>query len=384
MLKLLLAEQPKNGELNRMQSLIAVLAKTAVGAPLPPFQARYTKGEKVSEQLCNKAPVAVFSVWSSTNMQSMEMQRMLNQKVRNAKGKLKVVGLCIDPIQRECKDILERDSISWPNICDGAMFEGDMSRKRTLVDYGFRLPSAMDNRPLKWDEFTQRIGQTVYLSATPGPYELERSDGVVEQIIRPTGLVDPLVVVKPTEGQIDDLLEQVRVRVERDERVLVTTLTKKMAEELTTYLAERGVTTGPEALTTAEEYLAPVKSAGVDTLILGCTHDPLLIGPISYVMGEDVTLVTSSEETAKDVYRELARRDLLRDPGAAPPHHEFRATGDPESFVVLARRFLGPEVRHVSRTSSAFEGASVHGCPETPAGDHVPPLDPTELSKDPV
>ena len=155
-------------------------------------------------------------------------------------------------------------------------------------------------------------------------------------------------------------------------------------------LAERGVTTGPEALTTAEEYLAPVKSAGVDTLILGCTHYPLLIGPISYVMGEDVTLVTSSEETAKDVYRELARRDLLRDPGAAPPHHEFRATGDPESFVVLARRFLGPEVRHVSRTSSAFEGASVHGCPETPAsaagsaGDHVPPLDPTELSKDPV
>ena len=116
-----------------------------------------------------------------------------------------------------------------------------MSRKRTLVDYGFRLPSAMDNRPLKWDEFTQRIGQTVYLSATPGPYELERSDGVVEQIIRPTGLVDPLVVVKPTEGQIDDLLEQVRLRVERDERVLVTTLTKKMAEELTTYLAERGV-----------------------------------------------------------------------------------------------------------------------------------------------
>ena len=135
--------------------------------------------------------------------------------------------------------IIDESHVTVPQI--GAMFEGDMSRKRTLVDYGFRLPSAMDNRPLKWDEFTQRIGQTVYLSATPGPYELERSDGVVEQIIRPTGLVDPLVVVKPTEGQIDDLLEQVRVRVERDERVLVTTLTKKMAEELTTYLAERGV-----------------------------------------------------------------------------------------------------------------------------------------------
>ena len=135
--------------------------------------------------------------------------------------------------------IIDESHVTVPQI--GAMFEGDMSRKRTLVDYGFRLPSAMDNRPLKWDEFTQRIGQTVYLSATPGPYELEGSDGVVEQIIRPTGLVDPLVVVKPTEGQIDDLLEQVRVRVERDERVLVTTLTKKMAEELTTYLAERGV-----------------------------------------------------------------------------------------------------------------------------------------------
>ena len=135
--------------------------------------------------------------------------------------------------------IIDESHVTVPQI--GAMFEGDMSRKRTLVDYGFRLPSAMDNRPLKWDEFTQRIGQTVYLSATPGPYELERSDGVVEQIIRPTGLVDPLVVVKPTEGQIDDLLEQVRVRVERDERVLVTTLTKKMAEGLTTYLAERGV-----------------------------------------------------------------------------------------------------------------------------------------------
>ena len=135
--------------------------------------------------------------------------------------------------------IIDESHVTVPQI--GAMFEGDMSRKRTLVDYGFRLPSAMDNRPLKWDEFTARIGQTVYLSATPGPYELERSDGVVEQIIRPTGLVDPLVVVKPTEGQIDDLLEQVRLRVERDERVLVTTLTKKMAEELTTYLAERGV-----------------------------------------------------------------------------------------------------------------------------------------------
>lgn len=135
--------------------------------------------------------------------------------------------------------VIDESHVTVPQI--GAMFEGDMSRKRTLVEHGFRLPSTMDNRPLKWDEFTERIGQTVYLSATPGSYELDRSDGVVEQIIRPTGLVDPKVVVKPTRGQVDDLLEQIRERVERDERVLVTTLTKKMAEDLTTYLAERGV-----------------------------------------------------------------------------------------------------------------------------------------------
>ncbi|MBR5950650.1 MAG: UvrB/UvrC motif-containing protein, partial [Actinomycetaceae bacterium] len=135
--------------------------------------------------------------------------------------------------------IIDESHVTVPQV--GAMYEGDMSRKRTLVDYGFRLPSAMDNRPLKFDEFLERIGQTVYLSATPGKYELELSDGVVEQIIRPTGLVDPLVTVKPTEGQIDDLLEQIRQRVEKDERVLVTTLTKKMAEDLTDYLAERGV-----------------------------------------------------------------------------------------------------------------------------------------------
>ncbi|WP_312350502.1 excinuclease ABC subunit UvrB [Actinomyces sp.] len=135
--------------------------------------------------------------------------------------------------------IIDESHVTVPQI--GGMFEGDMSRKRTLVDHGFRLPSAMDNRPLKWEEFQERIGQTIYLSATPGPYETDRSDGVVEQIIRPTGLVDPKVVVKPTQGQIDDLLEEICVRVERQERVLVTTLTKKMAEDLTTYLAERGI-----------------------------------------------------------------------------------------------------------------------------------------------
>jgi excinuclease ABC subunit B len=124
----------------------------------------------------------------------------------------------------------------------GAMYEGDVSRKRVLVDHGFRLPSAIDNRPLTWDEFCERIGQTIYLSATPGPYELQLVGGdVVEQVIRPTGLVDPQVIIKPTRGQIDDLLEEIRVRAERDERVLVTTLTKKMSEDLTDYLLENGV-----------------------------------------------------------------------------------------------------------------------------------------------
>ncbi|OLT37849.1 excinuclease ABC subunit B [Actinomadura sp. CNU-125] len=124
----------------------------------------------------------------------------------------------------------------------GAMYEGDASRKRMLVEHGFRLPSAMDNRPLKWEEFLERIGQTVYLSATPGPYEMGRVQGdVVEQVIRPTGLIDPEIVVKPTKGQIDDLVHEIRERTERDERVLVTTLTKKMSEDLTDYLLELGI-----------------------------------------------------------------------------------------------------------------------------------------------
>ena len=135
--------------------------------------------------------------------------------------------------------VIDESHVTVPQI--GAMFEGDSSRKRTLVEHGFRLPSAMDNRPLKWPEFLERVGQTVYLSATPGKYELGVSDGVVEQIIRPTGLVDPEIVIKPTKGQIDDLLEEIRMRVERDERILVTTLTKKMAEELTEFFTESGV-----------------------------------------------------------------------------------------------------------------------------------------------
>ncbi len=135
--------------------------------------------------------------------------------------------------------VIDESHVTVPQI--GAMYEGDSSRKRTLVEHGFRLPSALDNRPLKWDEFKNRIGQTVYLSATPGRYEMGIADGIVEQIIRPTGLVDPQIVVKPSKGQIDDLLEEIRKRAERDERVLVTTLTKKMAEELTDFLTEAGV-----------------------------------------------------------------------------------------------------------------------------------------------
>lgn len=135
--------------------------------------------------------------------------------------------------------VIDESHVTVPQI--GAMYEGDASRKRTLVDHGFRLPSALDNRPLKWEEFLGRIGQTVYLSATPGKYELSRGDGFVEQIIRPTGLIDPEVVVKPTEGQIDDLVHEIRTRTEKDERVLVTTLTKKMAEDLTDYFLELGI-----------------------------------------------------------------------------------------------------------------------------------------------
>ncbi|MEO6882114.1 MAG: excinuclease ABC subunit UvrB [Mycobacteriaceae bacterium] len=136
--------------------------------------------------------------------------------------------------------VIDESHVTVPQV--GGMYEGDMSRKRTLVEHGFRLPSAMDNRPLRWEEFTDRIGQTVYLSATPGRYEMAQAHGeFVEQVIRPTGLVDPKVVVKPTKGQIDDLVHEIKVRAERDERVLVTTLTKKMSEDLTDYLLELGI-----------------------------------------------------------------------------------------------------------------------------------------------
>ncbi|MEY3888953.1 MAG: hypothetical protein RLZZ90_276 [Actinomycetota bacterium] len=149
-------------------------------------------------------------------------------------------GSCLlDYFPEDFLTVIDESHATVPQI--GAMFEGDSSRKRTLVEHGFRLPSAMDNRPLKWTEFLDRVGQTVYLSATPGKYEMNLNAGIVEQIIRPTGLVDPEIVIKPSKGQIDDLLEEIRVRAARDERVLVTTLTKKMSEELTDFLTEAGV-----------------------------------------------------------------------------------------------------------------------------------------------
>src|SRR6476469_9508486 len=146
----------------------------------------------------------------------------------------------LDYLPKDALMVIDESHQTVPQL--GAMFKGDQSRKGTLVEYGFRLPSAMDNRPLNFQEFEERVGQTIYVSATPGPYELMRTEGeVVEQVIRPTGLLDPIVEVRPVKGQIDDLLEECRVRAERDERVLVTTLTKRMAENLSEYFAEVGV-----------------------------------------------------------------------------------------------------------------------------------------------
>jgi excinuclease ABC subunit B len=135
--------------------------------------------------------------------------------------------------------VIDESHVTVPQL--GGMYEGDLSRKTTLVEHGFRLPSAIDNRPLKFEEFAERAHQVVYMSATPGSYELRHSSKVIEQIVRPTGLVDPEVQIRPTKGQVDDLIEEIRTRSEADQRVLVTTLTKKMAEDLTDYLVEMGI-----------------------------------------------------------------------------------------------------------------------------------------------
>ncbi len=146
----------------------------------------------------------------------------------------------LDYFPEDFLTVIDESHVTVPQI--GAMFEGDASRKRTLIDHGFRLPSAGDNRPLRWEEFAERVGQTVYLSATPGPFELAAAGGeFVEQVIRPTGLLDPEIIVKPSKGQIDDLMAEIRLRTSRNERVLVTTLTKRMSEDLTDYLLEQGI-----------------------------------------------------------------------------------------------------------------------------------------------
>ncbi len=157
----------------------------------------------------------------------------------DGRGQGSAPNCLIDYFPEDFMLVIDESHVTVPQI--GAMYEGDMSRKRTLVEHGFRLPSAMDNRPLKWEEFLERMGQTVYLSATPGDYEVAKSGTVVEQIIRPTGLIDPEIVLKPTKGQIDDLLHEIALRTEVNERVLVTTLTKKMAEDLTDYLLDKGI-----------------------------------------------------------------------------------------------------------------------------------------------
>jgi len=157
----------------------------------------------------------------------------------DGRGKGSPPNCLLDYFPEDFLLVIDESHVTVPQI--GGMYEGDMSRKRMLVDHGFRLPSAMDNRPLRWEEFLDRIGQTVFLSATPGNYELSRGSGVVEQIIRPTGLVDPQIIVKPTRGQIDDLIGEIRERTARNERVLVTTLTKKMSEDLTDYLLENQI-----------------------------------------------------------------------------------------------------------------------------------------------
>src|SRR5688500_261004 len=174
-------------------------------------------------------------------MQQMGFCNGIENYSRHIDGRTKGTAphCLIDYVPDDFLLVIDESHVTVPQI--GAMYEGDMSRKRNLVDHGFRLPSAMDNRPLKWDEFQDRVGQAVYLSATPGKYELGKADGFVQQIIRPTGLIDPEVVVKPTKGQIDDLLGEIRNRTEKNERVLVTTLTKRMAEDLTDYLLGHGV-----------------------------------------------------------------------------------------------------------------------------------------------
>jgi excinuclease ABC subunit B len=242
---------PLTGEIQRQESAVALFPASYYVAPVERMAAAI---EAIEEEL----------VWRVKELEGqgklLEAQRIKMRTTFDLEM-IREIGFCsgienysrhidgraqgsspsclLDYFPDDFMTVIDESHVTVPQI--GAMYEGDSSRKRTLVEHGFRLPSALDNRPLRWDEFQQRVGQTVYLSATPGKYELGVGDGVVEQIIRPTGLIDPAIVIKSTKGQIDDLLEEIRVRAAKDERVLVTTLTKKMSEELTDFLTEAGV-----------------------------------------------------------------------------------------------------------------------------------------------
>ncbi len=212
----------------------------AIAAIEDELQVRLAELEK-QNKLLEAQRLKMRTTYDLEMMQSMGFTSGIENYSRHIDGRAAgtAPNCLLDYFPEDFLLVIDESHVTVPQI--GGMYEGDMSRKRTLVEHGFRLPSALDNRPLKFDEFLQRIGQTVYLSATPGDFELERSRGVVEQIIRPTGLVDPKVNVKPTRGQIDDLLGEIRDRIEKNERVLVTTLTKKMAEDLTDYLLEHDI-----------------------------------------------------------------------------------------------------------------------------------------------
>ncbi|WGW14046.1 excinuclease ABC subunit UvrB [Saxibacter everestensis] len=212
-------------------------AVTAIEAEL---QERLDELEK-QNKLLEAQRLRMRTAYDLEMMQSVGFTSGIENYSRHIDGREKgsAPNCLLDYFPEDFLLVIDESHVTVPQI--GGMYEGDMSRKRTLVEHGFRLPSAMDNRPLRWEEFLDRIGQRVYLSATPGKYEMGQSDGFVEQIIRPTGLVDPEVVVKPTKGQIDDLLGEIHARVAKNERILVTTLTKKMAEDLTDYFLEHGV-----------------------------------------------------------------------------------------------------------------------------------------------
>ncbi len=220
-----------------------------------------TEDEKLKKALADiEAELEERVAWLKAHGKLVEAQR-LEQRTRYDLEMLREVGYCsgienysrhleqrppgsppwtlMDYLPAEYLLVIDESHMTIPQI--RGMYHGDLSRKQTLIEYGFRLPSALDNRPLKFEEFERRMGYTIYTSATPGPYELSKADQVVEQIIRPTGILDPVVEVRPTEGQIDDLLTEIRKRVGEGERVLVTTLTKRMAEKLSDYLMEEGI-----------------------------------------------------------------------------------------------------------------------------------------------